>query len=124
MVKITVGADCGNSPKKLFLKEFYTSIAQQEIEFITASLVSDIQWELVGTQIIQGKVDFLKRLQQRDRPTELIIQTIVTHGKEAAVNGEWIMENGKKLAFCDIYHFKAATGETIKAITSYLIEIK
>lgn len=55
--------------------------------------------------------------------SELILDQILSHGKEGAANGVMKMENGKQYAFSDFYVFKNTKGESIKAIASYCIEV-
>ncbi|WP_229201277.1 hypothetical protein [Arcticibacterium luteifluviistationis] len=55
--------------------------------------------------------------------SELILQQILSHGKEGAANGIMKMEDGKKYAFSDFYIFKGAKSTKIKSISSYVIEI-
>jgi hypothetical protein len=120
--KITVSADCGNSPRKLFLKDLHIALANGDISLITASLEDDIVWERVGDKRVDGKAAVVSQLVP-DKIAALTITTIITHGKDAAVQGERILDNGKKLSFCEVYLFKGAKGNTLKSITSYVIEI-
>jgi len=124
MVKIIVGADCGNSPKKLFLKDFNIAIAEGNTGFVRDGLSDDIIWEIVGDKVIEGKSAFIDHLIQLGsiRVSELIINNIITHGKEAAVNGTVILENGETHSFCDIYSFTGAKGNSIKSMSSYIIK--
>jgi hypothetical protein len=125
MVKITVSADCGNSPKKLFLKQLNIAFAEGDLAFVADSVTEDIAWHIVGDRRIQGKDDFVEALEQmKDRKAAaLIISKVITHGKEGAVNGEIKMMDGKNYAYCDVYEFKGAKGASIKSIQSYVIEI-
>jgi hypothetical protein len=126
MVKITVSADCGNSPRKVFLKDLNIAFAKGEPALIRDNVADDISWQLVGDQDIRGKdafVDAVMRM-RGDNLKALTVATIITHGKEAAVNGEWLLENGNTYSFCDLYTFQGAKGNTIKSIASYMIEVK
>lgn len=125
MVKITVGEDCGNAPKKLLLKDFNIAFAERDIDLVADSLSDDITWNIVGDKEVQGKVDFVEALEQtnREQVSELTISKIITHGKEAAVSGIRTLENGKHYAFCDVYEFSGAKGPQIKTITSYIIKV-
>lgn len=124
MVKITVSDDCGNSPKKLLLKDLNVAFAKGDIEFIRESVSDDISWNIVGDKQIQGKSDFDKALEQMQssEAVELIIGKIITHGKEGAVSGEIKTADGKVYAYCDIYEFRGAKGASIRSIESYVIE--
>lgn len=125
MVKVIVDVDCGNSPKMLFLKEFMTAFATGDIAFITASVSSDITWNIVGVQTIVGKTAFVASLERIDfsENATVTITRIITHGKEAAVNGEITTTGGKRIAFCDVYEFSSAHATAIKVIESFNIKI-
>lgn len=125
MTKIISNPNCGNSPKMEFLKQFNTAFAKGNIEFITESVTDDIVWNIIGDKKIEGKIKFNQELEKMksEKATELIIDHILSHGKEGAANGILKMPNRKKYAFSDFYKFKGAKGVKIKSITSYVIEI-
>lgn len=54
--------------------------------------------------------------------SETVIDSIITHGAEGAVNGVITTEQGTKVAFCDIYRFASASGNKIESMKSYAIE--
>jgi limonene-1,2-epoxide hydrolase len=126
MTKIIIGEDCGNSPKNIFLQKFTIAFAQGDAKFILGSVTDDIRWNMVGEQLIQGKDNFTKALEQmkNDKAVELTIHHIATHGKSGAANGTTKLKNGKTRAYCDVYEFKDTKGSSVKEITSYMIEIK
>ncbi len=126
MVKVIVSADCGNAPKKLFLKQFNTAFAEGNIEFLAESVSDDIVWKIVGTQLIAGKAEFDATLEKIDftENSEVTVKRIITHGKEAAANGEIVTTTGQKYTFCDFYEFSGAKGMRVKFIESYNIAIK
>ncbi|QBD78957.1 hypothetical protein EPA93_24425 [Ktedonosporobacter rubrisoli] len=126
MVNIIVHEDCGNAPKKLFLKDFLVAAVRNDSDFITRNTTDDICWNLVGSRNISGKQEVLPELQRlrSAEVTELIITTIVTHGYHGAANGFLKFKDGKTIAFCDVYQFRASTNNApIKAITTYAIEL-
>ena len=95
------------------------------MEFITESVTDDIVWNIIGDRKIEGKEKFTEELEKMksEKATELIIDQILSHGKEGATNGIIKMQNGKKYAFSDFYKFKGAKAAKIKSISSYVIEI-
>jgi hypothetical protein len=126
MVMITVHEDCGNAPKKLFLKDFLVAAVSNDSAFVDRNTIDNIRWDLVGDRCISGKQDVLTELQlsRSDGVAELIINTIVTHGYHGAANGFLKFKDGKTVAFCDIYQFRASTNNApIKAITTYAIAL-
>jgi len=125
MTKIISSPYCGNSPKMEFLKEFNIAFAKGNVKFITENVTDDILWNIIGDRKIEGKEKFREELEKMksEKASELIIDQILSHGKEGATNGIMKMQNGKKYAFSDFYKFNGAKGAKIKSITSYVIEI-
>ena len=125
MTKITVSADCGNAPKKGFLKEINIAFAKGNLDFLTESVTDKIVWNIIGNKKIEGKENFTEVLEkmEKEKASELILDRILTHGKEGAVSGIIKMQNGKKYAFSDFYEFSGAKGTKVKSITSYVIGI-
>ena len=56
MTKITVSADCGNAPKKGFLKEINIAFAKGNLDFLTESVTDKIVWNIIGNKKIEGKL--------------------------------------------------------------------
>jgi hypothetical protein len=117
--------DCGNSPKKILLKEFIIAFAKNDIDFITEIITDNVYWNIIGDKIIQGKDNFVVTLKQMKNCTitQIHIKNIITHGSTGAVNGTLLFEDKKSYAFCDVYNFTSADKDSkIKEITSYVIE--
>ncbi|MCM4157826.1 DNA-binding protein [Gramella sp. AN32] len=125
MTNIVSTPSCGNSPKMEFLKNFNIAFAKGDLKFISESVTDEIVWNIIGKLRIEGKEQFSQELERlkSEQAKELIIDQILSHGKEGAVNGIIELKNGKKYAFSDFYKFKGAKGVTIKSITTYVIEI-
>ncbi len=123
--KINILPDCGNSPKKTFIKEFNIAFAKANVEFILKHISNDVVWNIYGNQSIKGKEDFAKLINKmaNHTPIEMSIHQMITHGKEASVNGEIIMKDNKKYAFCDVYEFTSAGKTIIKTLHSYVIPV-
>ncbi|HEU4552973.1 MAG TPA: nuclear transport factor 2 family protein [Chitinophaga sp.] len=126
MVKIHVPGDCGNAPKKLFVKDFIVAMVNNDRDFIYRSATDDIQWNMVGGQYIDGKDAVLTALQRfrGDAVAELTIHTIVTHGYDGVAEGLLKFKDGRRVAFCDVYRFRASTNNApVKAITTYAVAL-
>lgn len=125
MTKIISSPNCGNSPKMEFLKQFNIAFAEGNIAYLTNHVIDDIVWNIIGDKKIEGIEAFREELEkmQSAKASELVLDQILTHGKEGAANGLMSMENGKQYAFSDFYIFQSAKGEKVKAITSYCIEV-
>ncbi|MFO7824885.1 MAG: nuclear transport factor 2 family protein [Cyclobacterium sp.] len=111
--------------QKAFLKKLNQAFANSEVEFILDAVSDKIEWSIVGDKIIRGKEQFAKSLQEMasPQPMKLEIRHIVTHGKEAVVEGSMITPEGKNYSFCDIYTFNSSKDAKIKTMKSYVFEI-
>jgi hypothetical protein len=101
MTKVIIDADCGNSPKNMLIQKLTIAFAKGDTKFILGSVTHDIRWNIVGDQLIHGKDDFARALEQRknDKAVELTIRHIATHGKAGAADGITKLKKGKTLAF-------------------------
>ncbi len=124
MAKITVKADCGNSPRKEFLKQFHTAMAEGDWSFVADNLSDSIRWEWVGSQVLEGKEAVEEQLAKSPlwQVKELVVDAIITHGNEASANGRVVTAAGKTFAFCNVYKFKGFKGTILHAIQTYLIK--
>lgn len=125
MVKVTQSEDNGSSPKHTFLQQFNTAFAEGDVDFIAQNVSDDIVWNMVGSTIIEGKAAFVETLHKIkfEDNAEVVVNSIVVEGMKASANGDIVMSNGKRYAFCDMYAFADDGSLTIKSITSYNIEI-
>ena len=101
MTKITVRPDCGNAPKKDFLKEINIAFAKGNSDFLLERVTDKIVWNIIGDKKLEGKKKVTEVLEKMktEKASELILDQILTHGKEGAVSGIMKMKNGKKCIF-------------------------
>lgn len=126
MVKFACKTTCGNAPKKRFLLEFNKAFAEAAIDFMINSVSDNFEWVLVGDKSIQGKENFKAALEtMKAYPSkEMILMNIITHGREAAVQGELLLNDGSRYSFADIYTFKNAKGTEISRLVSHVIKLE
>ena len=124
MTKINIKADCGNSPRKEFLKDLNVAFAKGNVDFIVEHANDDIVWTIYGDKKIEGKEAFSREVHAMKQYTadEMTLNTIVTHGRDAAANGEMRM-GGNTYAFCDVYKFTSTTSMVLKEMQSYVIKL-
>ncbi len=117
--------DCGNAPKKLFLKNLYVAIAEGDQNHISKSFNDNVTWNIIGGKTVTGKKAFLEKLNTHipSPISKLIVHDIITHGNEAAIHGEWHGGEHIALAFCDVCIFKSGGADTVKAIHTYAIAL-
>ncbi len=124
MSKINIQPDCGNSPRKLFLKDFNIAIAKGDTHYLDDNISDTIEWEIIGQSIVKSKEEYLAGIPGHKlwKVKELVIDAIITHGPDASVSGQIITKDNSTFAFCDIYKFKGAGGTTINSIRTFLIQ--
>lgn len=126
MTKVVFNGDCGNAPKKLFLRDFNIALASNDAETVLNSVSDNVEWITVGGHHIKGKKELALALEDMKRgpADELIIKTIITHGIDAAANGILKLDNGETYAFCDVYRFNSyGKNARLKSITTYVIPV-
>jgi ribosomal protein S4E len=124
MARINIQPDCGNAPRKVFLKDFNVALAKGDKPFLKKNIHDGINWEVAGHINVTGKEDYLKAIIEHKfwKVKELTIDAIITHGLDASVSGRIMTSDNTKFTFCDIYRFKGASGTTINSIKTFLIE--
>jgi hypothetical protein len=126
MTRVFTSEDCGNSPKNIFVQDLTIALTKSDSKFILGNVTDDIRWNIVGDKLIEGKDSFARTLEKikSDKAVQLTVHHVATHGKAGAVNGTTKMKDGKTRAFCDVYEFSNSKGNSVKEITSYIIEVK
>lgn len=126
ITEVICAEDCGNAPKKAFLRDFHVAFAGHDAAFILENLTDDIRWEIIGDRLMQGKSEVAEVLDQmKDEETvTLIINNIITHGNTAAVDGSTELASGETFAFCDVYGFSGhGKNARIQERRSYVIAL-
>lgn len=121
----SVPDDCGNSPRKQFLVEFNRAFAAGDVAFVLEHVSDGVVWEMVGDKVVEGKDAMAEELESLagGKADSFVLHSVITHGSQAAANGELRFPGGRRIAFCDVYAFTKTTGATVKRITSYGIEL-
>lgn len=125
MTKINVQPDCGNAPRKVFLKELYSALANGNSQLLSQNLQDNFIWQMIGQKQLSGKENYLNELSTQKiwKIRELTIETIITHGSDASVSGHIIANDNSKFCFCDVVKFKGFKGTKLNSITSFLIKV-
>ncbi|WNM20381.1 nuclear transport factor 2 family protein [Flavobacterium capsici] len=122
-MKLNIKPNCANAPKKELVKQLTIAFASYDIPKAMNFMDSNISWTLVGEAPIIGKAQFAEALEKMsdNKAKTLTIESILTHGKEAAVHGEMLMEDGTVFGFSDFYEFNSSKSEMVKTIVSYVV---
>lgn len=108
------------------LEAFNKAFARNDTHFVVNHVSENIKWTVVSDFTVEGKEAFTEALKsmESEEPWEMEIDKIITHGKDAAVNGIMKTKGGKQYAFCDVYKFSGFNDPKISEMTSYVVEIK
>lgn len=118
---VSIPDDCSNSPREQFIVEFNRAFAEVEVDFVLDHVSDEIAWDMVGDKKVSGKTAMRDEMESMMAGTasSMVLHSVVTHGREAASNGEFGCPGGEEIAFCDVYMFTKTTANTVKRITSY-----
>ena len=125
MVKVNVQPDCGNAPKKLFIRDFMIAVANSNTSSILDNVADDAEWEMVGARTFSGKDEIESGLGKilNDTVKEMTLISIITHGDEGSTSGTMTLTDGKRYGFCHVYVFNShGKNAKVKHITSYIIQ--
>ena len=127
MVKVIIDEDCGNAPKKQYIKEFLIASADANIGAAVSMVTDDIHLEIPGYKSVHGKGEatvLLTADSSQSKMRELVVSNILSHGDRCAANGIFRFEDGGEVAFCGIYVFNGhAANAKLKEITIYSVQL-
>lgn len=95
MLEVFAQKDCGNSSKKLLLKNFYIVFVEKRIDELFLFLSEDIIWNTPKGSF-QGHDQIHELISDAiNQPVQkLFLDQIITHDKDAAVT--WKIHSGRK----------------------------
>ena len=125
MANIQIQPDCGNAPRKLFLRDLLIAIVDGNMKQMQEIIPENISWDIVGKKQITSQEQYLKELKGHAlwKAKELIVETIITHGPLASVSGQITAADKTTYKFCNVYQFKSAGSATLNSITTFLIAL-
>lgn len=119
---VRIPDNCGNAPRKIIVRDFLIALYSRNSFDVTEMLTPNICWEIVGVSSLDGIDSVRDWLLAETAPTELHINTIITHGRESGADGNIVFANGTVLRFCHMLMFAgAAKSAKITEIRSFCI---
>lgn len=123
-LRVTGAEDCGNAPKKGYLRAFTIHWALNDKPFLADCCTDQAAWEIVGNRRFEGKGEWMAATFMNGKAEALDIASIITHGYTGSIDGTVTFADGGKLAFCHVCAFNSAGKKAkLKSIRSYLIDI-
>lgn len=123
MVDIDVKVDCGNAPNKEMLKQIMVEGVQGNIDFVIDHLDAEVTVDQVGRSQMQGKAQVKQALGKIDHASfqRLTLHNIVTHGRDAALNGTITTKDGTQYNFSFFVTLKLGKAKSITDIIVYIL---
>ncbi|WP_431710660.1 nuclear transport factor 2 family protein [Glutamicibacter uratoxydans] len=113
---------CGNAPRAQIVRDLIVAIQSKDLEHLHQWLSPDVQWEVVGFQKLDGLNEVSDWVTGARDNISLSFNSILTHGREACVDGQVTNIRQVSVAFSYVFRF-ASTAKTAKvdAVRAYLV---
>ncbi len=123
MSKLYINPDCGNAPRKSWLAKYWNAVLKGRSGFIRQSLDDTTEVEFAGSSKAVGVDQALPMILSHPgaNAAAIWIHSMITHGKEAAIQGRLQAKGGQIYSFCEIYRFRSAGSSVIRSVTSFLV---
>lgn len=126
-IRVVEPSGCGNAPRHEVIRTFVLSLFQAggtPEESLRSLLSPDVSWDIVGESTSTGIDAVFERADKIATVDEIRISSILTHGREGGVDGEFHTVDGVQTGFCHVLRF-ASTAKTakIRTVRTYMIRI-
>ncbi|WP_415953025.1 nuclear transport factor 2 family protein [Streptomyces sp. KLOTTS4A1] len=124
MLRIHSTPDCGNAPRKEVLRDLVIALAERDGETVSALVAEGVVWNQVGVSASDGREAVRGWAAAGPEVEELSFGALITHGREASVDGTLELTDGTRHAFCHVLRFAgAARTAKIVEIRSYVLPL-
>lgn len=113
---------CGNAPRAQIVRDLVVAVQSKDLDHLQQWLIPEIEWNVVGFQRLQGLNEVLEWVTGARDNVSLSFNSILTHGREASVDGQVTNIRNVSVAFSYFFTFTGA-GKTakVKGVRSYLV---
>lgn len=103
--------NCGNAPRHEIVRRFAVALAVGDTQDLENLLAPGIEWKVPGEATVKERAAVLEHAKSAPTPTELRVLSVITHGREACIDGETLSAQGDRTSFCHVLRF-ASTSKT------------
>lgn len=123
MSKLHINPDCGNAPRKNWLARYWRALLKGQSKVIRQSLDDAVEFVFADGNTGVGVDQSLQMILSHPAANArtIWINSMITHGKEAAVHGRIIAKGGETYSFCEIYRFRSAGSSVFQSVTSFWV---
>ncbi len=119
-LRIVAQPNCGNAPRHEITRRLAVALATGDEAELEDLLALTAEWTLLGETTRSGLTAITDYSAQAATPTELRVLSIITHGREASIDGETVTADGKVTNFCHVLRYANTTKTApITAIRTY-----
>lgn len=112
-IRVVTEPNCGNAPRHEIARRFAAALAGRDENELNLLLAPEVTWNLVGEAQFDGMPALLERASQSADATQLRVLSVITHGREASIDGQLVMTDGRTLSVCHVLRF-ANTAKTAR----------
>lgn len=121
-MKISIPADCGNSPRMAIVAEIVSAWIRGDAAALGEWFADDVSWQFVGGGTLTGPDVATTSLPSIKAEAGTVL-SVVNHGKFAACDGQ-LEGDGKSLQFAHMLRFTgAARTAKVAEVRSYLLSL-
>ncbi|MEK4852506.1 hypothetical protein NST04_21835 [Paenibacillus sp. FSL H7-0756] len=121
-MEIQLSGMCGNSPKNKLAEDLAVALITGDTKTLSHLLTDNSTVELVGSEHYPLSA-VLQKSASVPELTALTIEHAISHGKIAAVSGNWVTRSGIRFSFSDHYTFATTKGTEVTAASCYRIKL-
>ncbi|MGX1500410.1 hypothetical protein ACSSV1_005475 [Labrenzia sp. MBR-25] len=117
MTQVHGSKDCGNSPKNKFVQDVAVSLECGDA--VPSAFSEDVIWEHPSKGPISGRDAVFEDLGTRPKPSCVVVQHAIAHGKVGAASGEVAFTNGDTRRFCHVFEFTNTKANCVAIVRTY-----
>lgn len=122
-LRVVSEPNCGNAPRHEILRRFAVAPATCDAGELGALLSEGVSWDLLGEAVYNGIPAVLDRASHHPDAVEMCVRSVITHGREASIDGELVTAGGQRVSFCHVLRFPgAAKTARVTTIRTYRAE--
>lgn len=119
-IRIITEPNCGNAPRHEITRRFAVALASADTSELELLVSPDAEWDILGKLSCRGLPAIIESAGLTLASVELRVLSVITHGREASIDGEVLLENGHVMNFCHVVRFaNAAKTAAITRIRTY-----
>jgi hypothetical protein len=111
---------CGNAPRQEITRRLAVALAIGDEAELGQLLAPTAEWKVLGETARCGLAAIVEWSVRSSAPSELRVLSIITHGREASIDGEIVTADGHVTGFCHVVRFAStARAAPVTVVRTY-----